>query len=76
MLTIQDAIDWHRKNAKICRDIANEHESRYGVQTLQNALAAAKHHEASATGLQRLRNEEAQSEAKERLRALLEDFET
>lgn len=51
---LRAAIEWHKHNAKICRDIANDHPSRYGQEALYKAEQAAKHHDASAAGLTQL----------------------
>lgn len=44
------AAQWHDKNARGCRDIADDY-MRVGPDVARNAKEAAKHHAASAAGL-------------------------
>lgn len=44
------AAQWHDKNARGCRDIADDY-LRVGPDVARNAKEAAKHHAASAAGL-------------------------
>jgi hypothetical protein len=44
------AAEWHDKNARGCREIADDY-LRVGDDTANKAYAAAQHHAASAAGL-------------------------
>lgn len=44
------AAQWHDKNARGCREIADDY-LRVGNDVANRAYAAAKHHDASAAGL-------------------------
>jgi hypothetical protein len=44
------AAKWHDKNARGCRDVADDY-MRDGPDVARNAKEAAKHHAASAAGL-------------------------
>ena len=50
---LQDAINWHLKQAAICKNIADD-DPRISASIRSKAAEAAKHHLASAAGLREL----------------------
>ncbi|WP_157970114.1 hypothetical protein [Pelagibacterium sediminicola] len=58
----QRAVDWHRKNARICREIAQD-DPRINETDRKRAGQAAIQHDASATGIEAMMIEDRRAKA-------------
>lgn len=50
---VKRAIDWHKKNGRICREIAND-DPHFNEDDRRRAKQAGAHHDASAVGLEKV----------------------
>ena len=50
---IERAVDWHKKNGRICREIAND-DPHFNEDDRRRARQAGMQHDASAAGLEKM----------------------